>query len=481
MVTLVIFESQNFHCERSMMTQEKATVRPDSEQLSRSLKPRHLSMIALGGAIGAGLLVASSTAIVTAGPAVIISYAIAGLVLTLVMRMLGEMASASPETGSFESYANRFIGSWAGFSVGWLYWWFWSVTVAIEATAAAAIVHQWSPTIPQWAAAGTLVVLMMGLNLVTVRTYGEAEFWFSSIKIGAILAVIIVGVLALIGIIPNTPATFQNLTAGGGFFANGIGAVFTAVLAVIFSMFGAEIVTIAAGESEHPQAAVTKAVSAVVFRILFFFIGAVGITITVAPWTSISSGHSPFVTMFEVVGIPYAGLIMNIVVFTALVSCLNAALYTSSRMLFSMAHNGNAPATFGKVSRFRSPGAAVIFSSLIGLASVLLNYFMPEAVFALLVNSTGAIGIFVWLIIAISQLRSRKVLAAQGVNVLEQPGVLKMWLFPYLNWALIAALCALLVFMAVTESHRVEVLISTTVAAVVVTLGVWNARRQKKA
>ena len=179
-------------------------------------------------------------------------------------------------------------------------------------------------------------------------------------------------------------------------------------------------------------------------------------------------------------GIPYAGVIMNVVVFTALVSCLNAALYSSSRMLFAMGRNGNAPALFGRVSGVKSPWSAVIFSSLIGLASVLLNYFMPEAVFALLVNSTGAIGIFVWLIIAVSQLRSRKVLAAQGINVLKQPGVLKMWLFPYLNWAMILALGALLVFMAVTESHRVEVLISTTVAAVVVVLGVLNARRQAK-
>lgn len=463
------------------MIEEARSVPDDSDQLSRSLTSRHLSMIALGGAIGAGLLVASSTAIVTAGPAVILSYAIAGLILTLVMRMLGEMASVSPETGSFEAYANRFIGRWAGFSVGWLYWWFWAVTVAIEATAAATIIHQWFPSVAQWAAAGILVLLMMGLNLVTVRTYGEAEFWFSSIKIVAILTVIVVGVLALLGIIPNAPATLTNLTHQGGFFAHGVGAVFTAVLAVIFSMFGAEIVTLAAGESEHPRAAVTKAVNAVVFRILFFFIGSVGITLLVVPWTSIQSGYSPFVTLFEVVGIPYAGLVMNIVVFTALVSCLNAALYSSSRMLFAMARNGNAPAFFGRVSRARSPWTAVVSSSLIGIFSVFLNYFMPEAVFALLVNSTGAIGIFVWLIITVSQLRSRKILAAQGVDVLNQPGVLKMWLFPYLNWVLIVVLGALLIFMAVTESHRLEVLISTSVATVVLVLGVWNSRHRTKA
>lgn len=456
---------------------KKSIASSSAGELSRTLKSRHLSMIALGGAIGAGLLVASSTAITTAGPAVIISYAIAGTILTLVMRMLGEMASASPETGSFEAYANRFIGRWAGFTVGWLYWWFWAVTVAIEATAAAKIVHTWAPVIPQWAAAGALVLLLTALNLVTVRTYGEAEFWFSSIKIGAILAIILIGILALLGVIPNTPATLNNLSAGGGFFANGIGAVFTAVLAVIFSMFGAEIVTVAAGESQHPREAVTRAVNSVVFRILLFFIGGVGITIMVIPWTSVVSGVSPFVTMFEQVGIPYAGVAMNIVVFTALISCLNAALYSSSRMLFAMAHTDNAPHFFAKTSRFKSPSNAVLFSSLVGFASVLLNYFMPNAVFALLVNSTGAIGIFVWLFISVSQLRSRKILAAQGIDVASQPGVLKMWLFPYLNWVMIAALAALLVFMAVTPSHRVEVLISTVVAAIVIGLGLVNSRK----
>lgn len=312
-------------------------------ELSKTLKSRHLSMIALGGAIGAGLLVASSTAITTAGPAVIISYLIARTILTLIMRMLGEMASASPETGSFEAYAHRFIGPWAGFTVGWLYWWFWAVTVAIEATAAATILSNWVPAIPQWLAAGVFVFIFMALNLITVRTYGEAEFWFSSIKIGAIVAIIFVGVLALTGIIPNTPATVGNLTSHGGFFANGVGAVFTAVLAVIFSMFGAEIATVAAGESEHPREAVTKAVNSVVFRILFFYIGAVGITVMVIPWSSVTSSISPFVTMFEELNIPYAGLIMNIVVFTALLSCLNAALYSSSRMLFAMSRTGNAP------------------------------------------------------------------------------------------------------------------------------------------
>ncbi|WP_237200446.1 amino acid permease [Rothia nasimurium] len=447
-----------------------------SPRLARTLQPRHLSMIAMGGAIGAGLLVASSTAIATAGPAVILTYLLAGTVLVLVMRMLGEMAASTPETGSFSVYARRYIGRWAGFSVGWLYWWFWSVTVAIEATAAAAIISDWVPSWPQWLVALVMVVAFLGLNLLSVRSYGEAEFWFSSIKIGAIVVIIAVGVLALLGLIPNSTASLAHYTAGGGFFANGVGAVFTALLAVIFSMFGAEIATVAAGESSNPALAVTKAVRSVIFRVLFFYVGSIAVTLAVIPWTSVTSGVSPFVTMFEVLGIPYAGLAMNIVVLTALLSCLNASLYAASRMVFALAEQGDAPACFSRVSSTKAPRNAIILSTLIGFASVLLNYFMPEQVFALLVNSTGGVGIFVWLIVAVSHLRFRRVGAGlepglePGAGVLAgpdgrpAPASLRLAGWPWVNYLLIAGLTALLVYMGVTEKHRVEVLISCAVA-----------------
>ncbi len=431
-------------------------------QLARTLQPRHLSMIAMGGAIGAGLLVASSTAIVTAGPAVIVTYLLAGTVLVLVMRMLGEMAARSPETGSFSVYARRYIGRWAGFSVGWLYWWFWSVTVAIEATAAATIISGWWPVAPQWLVALVLVLAFMGLNLLSVRSYGEAEFWFSSIKIGAIAVIIVVGLLAVLGLIPNSTASFSNYTAGGGFFANGVGAIFTALLAVIFSMFGAEIATVAAGESSNPGVAVAKAVRSVIFRVLFFYVGSIAVTLLVIPWTMVAAGSSPFVTMFEALGIPYAGLAMNIVVLTALLSCLNASLYAASRMVFALAEQGDAPRSFSRVSTSRAPRNAIMLSSLIGVVSVALNYFMPEQVFSLLVNSTGGVGIFVWLIVAVSHLRSRRLDGGQGTVVV--------------NYLLIVGLLALLIYMGFTEAHRVEVLISVAVAAVLATLGAFTHR-----
>ena len=302
----------------------------------------------------------------------------------------------------------------------------------------------------------------MGLNLLSVRSYGEAEFWFSSIKIGAIAVIIVVGLLAVLGLIPNSTASFANYTAGDGFFANGVGAIFTALLAVIFSMFGAEIATVAAGESSNPAVAVAKAVRSVIFRVLFFYVGSIAVTLLVIPWTMVTAGSSPFVTMFEALGIPYAGLAMNIVVLTALLSCLNASLYAASRMVFALAEQGDAPRAFSRVSSTRAPRNAIVFSSLIGVVSVALNYFMPEQVFSLLVNSTGGVGIFVWLIVAVSHLRSRR-LDGEGGN-----GVI--------NYILIGGLLALLVYMGVTEAHRLEVLISVTVAVVLAALGAFTHR-----
>lgn len=443
-------------------------------QLRKVLAPRHLSMIAMGGAIGAGLLVGSGTAVVTAGPAVIITYLLAGLVLLAVMRMLGELSSVSPETGSFASYARTYIGRWAGFSVGWLYWWFWAVTAAIEATAAAVIVSSWLPSLPQWLAALGFMVVFTGINLLTVRSYGEAEFWFSSIKIAAISAVMVVGVVSLAGGFADSGASLGNLTTN--FAPSGAAGIFTALLAVIFSMFGAEIATIAAGESANPRQAVVKAVNSVVFRILLFYVGAVAIVVTVIPASSVVAGVSPFVTMLEALNIPYASVALNIVVLTALLSCLNASLYSASRMVFAMATVRDAPASITRISATGAPWVAVLVTGGAGFVVSLLNYVMPQQVFSFLVNTTGATGIFVWLIITITHLRSRRVLRAHGVEVRQRADVLTVRFYPWINWALLLALSALLVFMAVTPAHRQEVLLSSAVALVVVLVGLFRDR-----
>lgn len=444
--------------------------------LSRTLKTRHLSMIALGGVIGAGLLVASSGAILSAGPAVIISYALAGLLVVLIMRMLGEMASASPETGSFSAYAHRFIGPWAGLSIGWLYWWVWVVIVGIEATAAAKIITAWVPGMPQWVPALAFTVLFLVTNLISVKSFGEFEFWFASLKIAAIVAFLVLGALLLLGIVPSSREHFSPFSDHGGFMPHGIGGVLLAMVPVVLSMFGAEVATIAAGESRHPQESVRRAVNSVVWRILVFYIGSMVVILLLLPYDKVESGYSPYTAALAQAGIPWASLAMDVVVLVAVLSTLNAALYTASRMVYSLAERGTAPMALGRVSRNNTPYWAIIASAVVGLACVVLNYAAPDAVFAFLVNSTGATAIFVWLVIAVSQLRSRKSLPAPR----EGDGVIRMWGFPVLTWAVIVVLVGLLVFMAVSPEPqtRIEFAMSALVAVVSVVAGVVVQKKQ---
>ncbi|MBS3178936.1 MULTISPECIES: amino acid permease [unclassified Pseudoclavibacter] len=457
------------------------------EALANTLKPRHLSMIALGGVIGAGLLVASSTAILAAGPAVILAYALAGVVVVLVMRMLGEMASISPETGSFSAYATRFIGPWAGLSIGWLYWWFWVVVVGIEATAAAVIISGWLPEVPQWIPALIITLVFLIANLISVKSFGEFEFWFASIKIVSIIIFIIVGALLIAHVIPNNTATFGNLApADGGFAPFGVAGILAALLPVIFSMFGAEVATIAAGESEQPAQAVRKAVNSVVWRILLFYIGSILVVLIVLPWDQITAGVSPFVTMLNAAGIGWAALAMDIIVLSALLSTLNASLYTASRMAFSLSRRGEAPKAFRKVSKRGTPYVAILASAVVGLLSVVLNYTTPEYVFSFLVNSTGAVAIFVWIVIAVSQLRSRRILAEDAVAAGEDPnaitkGAIRMWGFPWLTWVVIVALSALLIYMFFAgETRLIEVTTSFIIAGISIVAGVSVQRKQKR-
>ncbi|MFC7847330.1 amino acid permease [Arthrobacter sp. NPDC057388] len=443
------------------------------QQLSKSLKPRHLSMIAIAGVIGAGLFVGSGAAIQQAGPGILLAYMAAGIVVILVMRMLGEMAAANPETGSFSTYADKALGRWAGFSIGWLYAWFWIIVLGIEATAGAAIMHRWVPGIDQWVWALVLMVLLTLTNLGSVKSYGEFEFWFASIKVTAIILFLIFGVAAILGLVPGVPAPgLSNLTGNGGFLPNGPGAALAGILVVVFAFFGAEIATIAAGESENPVEAVKKAVKSTVWRILVFYIGSIAIVVTLLPWNSASVAKSPYVAVIELFGIPGAGTIMDVVVLTSVLSCLNSGLYTASRMLFSLSQRGDAPKSWTRISKRGVPAAAVLASTVVGFITVGLNYIAPDTVFLFLVNTSGAIALFVWLVIATSQLVLRRRMGAAAKDL-----TLKMWFFPYLTWLAIGSIAALVVGMVMLDSTRESLLLSVALAVVVVGIGVWRYRK----
>jgi len=449
---------------------------PPARTLTRSLKPRHLSMIAIAGVIGAGLFVGSGAAIQQAGPGILVAYAAAGVVVILVMRMLGEMAAASPETGSFSAYADRALGRWAGFSIGWLYAWFWIIVLGVEATAGAAIVHRWVPVIDQWVWALLLMVLLTLTNIASVKSFGEFEFWFASIKIAAIVVFLTLGIVAILGFLPGVTAPgLDNLTGRGGFFPNGPGAVLGGVLVVVFSFFGAEIATIAAGESQNPVDAVRKAVRSTVWRILIFYIGSIAIVVTLLPWDSASVAKSPYVAVIERFGIPGAGTIMDVIVLTSVLSCLNSGLYTASRMLFSLSTRGDAPRSWAKISARGVPRSAVLASTIVGFVTVGLNYLAPDTVFLFLVNTSGAIALFVWLVIAASQLILRRRMGPDATKALT----LRMWLFPYLTWFTIISILALLVGMVIIPSTRESLVLSLLLAGLLVGVGVWRYRKAR--
>lgn len=450
--------------------------------LKAGLKNRHLSMIAIGGVIGAGLFVGSGSGIAAAGPGILLSYALVGAMVVFVMRMLGEMAAANPTSGSFSAYADRALGRWAGFTIGWLYWFFWVVVLAVEATAGAGILNGWIPAVPQWAWALIVMVVLTATNLASVSSYGEFEFWFAGIKVVAIAAFIVIGGLAMFGVLPgsdNPGAGFDNLTSHGGFLPNGPGAILTGVLMVVFSFMGSEIVTLAAGESEDPQRAVRQATNSVIWRIGVFYLGSILVVVSLLPWDSKTiTEKGSYVAALDSIGIPHAGQFMNVIVLTAVLSCLNSGLYTASRMAFSLGQRGDAPKAFAKTNSRGVPQAAILGSVVFGFVSVIFNYVWPDTVFKFLLNSSGAIALFVWLVICITQLKFRGIIKRE----MPERHFVKMWLFPYLTWATIGMITFVLGFMVYDGGdNREQVLLSTLVGVIVLLIGVVRDRRHRAA
>ncbi len=429
--------------------------------LERSLKSRHVEMIAIGGIIGAGLFVGSSTSIHTVGPAVVLSYLIAGTIILLIMRMLSEMALAVPGVQSFPEFARIGLGPLAGFLSGWLYWYFWVVVVAIEAIAGAKIISDWFPQFPVWAIGVVLMTLLTAVNLMSTRSYGEFEFWFSTIKVAAIIVFILVAAAFAFGFTSPSGATFGNLTQHDGFVPHGWSAVFAGATSVIFALCGAEIATIAAAESKEPARVIARMTLTVTLRIMIFYVLSILLIVAVVPWDKIVPGISPFATALNVMGYKWADVLMNAVVLVAVLSCLNSGLYVTSRALFGLARHGDAPRWLVTLNARKVPARAILFASLFSYGALAASVLSPERVFSYLVNASGAIMLFLYLLIAAAQLRLRRKYEAEAPVRLQ----VKMWFHPFGTWFAIAAMLAVLVFMGLSKELASQLWLSLLVAA----------------
>jgi gamma-aminobutyrate permease len=450
----------------------------EEPKLGKGLASRHVAMISIGGIIGAGLFVGSSAAIAAVGPAILISYVVAGLVILCVMRMLGEMAAASPGIGSFTEFARLGLGDWAGFTSGWLYWYFWVVVVAIEAIAGATLLKEWIP-LEVWQIGLILMALMTIVNLMSTRSYGEFEFWFASLKVAAIIAFIIIGAVYLFGFSPPEVKSFSNLYAGpGGFMPFGIKSVLSGVTTVIFALCGAEIATIAAAESEEPAKTIARMTTSVALRILLFYVLSMLLILAITPWSQITPGTSPFAVALDRIGVPATALTMKLIVLTAVLSCLNSGLYVTSRVLFTLAARREAPQALVKLNKRQVPSRAILIGSLFGYGAVIASIISPTKVFAFLVNASGATMLMIYLLIAFAQIRLRKQMEATSPERLT----IRMWLFPGLSWVVIAAMLGVLASMLFTPDLAVQLYASLIgAAAALIAYAIVRARKAKPA
>ncbi|EPL15573.1 GABA permease [Pseudomonas sp. CF161] len=435
-------------------------------------------MISIAGILGAGIFVGSGQAIAAAGPGAILAYIMAGILVILVMRMLGEMAVALPDTGSFSTYADIAIGRWAGFTIGWLYWWFWVLVIPLEAIVAGAVLNSYFPQFDIWVYALSVTALLTITNLFDVKNYGEFEFWFAIIKVLAIVSFILFGAAVITGLVPSVevPGVVSLSQNHGGFIPNGFGAVIGALLTTMFSFIGAEVVTIAAAESSNPAQQIARATRSVIWRICIFYLGSMFIVISVVPWNDpLLPLHGSYQRALELLHVPYAKLIVDTVVLVAVTSCLNSSIYISSRMIFSLSSRNDAPPIFKKTSTKGVPKAAIIGSTIVGLIVTASNFFAPEAVFKFLISSSGAIALLVYLVIAISQLRMR----ARNRNN-ETHSACQMWLYPYMTWAVIIAISGVIITMLILPNFRSEVTSTALLALALIVLGTIKKKSSKK-
>ncbi|MCI9888554.1 amino acid permease [Micrococcales bacterium 31B] len=435
-----------------------------SPGLERTLKQRHLSMIAIGGVIGAGLFMGSGTIINSTGPAVMITFAVTGLLIVCVMRMIAEMAVANPGLGSFADYIRDALGPFHGFTASIMYWYFWVIVVGFEAVAGARAVQFWWPNAPIWLTGVILLGALTITNVISVGFYGEFEYWFAAVKVFTIIAFIVLGLLYIFGAWPNKSMDFSNLTAHGGFFPLGFGAVVVAIVTAVFSMMGAEISTLAAAESREKVRGVVRAANSTAIRVLLFFVGSMFVVVTILPYNDPAVGQSPYVAVMSKLGIPHTADIMNIVVLVAVLSCLNSGVFTASRMIYSAARRGEAPRQLTVLNHRGVPIRATLISCMVGFACVGATAFIAaDTVFNFLLATCGAVVLYVYLLIVCSHIKKRFEFQRTQPEVLQ----VKMWLFPGLSIVCALSIVAILVAMVIDPSQRNNITFSIGVFALV--------------
>ena len=429
----------------------------NKQAFQRKMQTRHLVMLSLGGVIGTGLFLSTGYTIQQAGPfGTILSYLIGAVVVYLVMLCLGELSVHMPETGSFHTYATKYIGPGTGYTVAWLYWLTWTVALGSEFTAAGLLMQRWFPSVSVWIWSAVFAVLIFSLNILTVRFFAESEFWFSSIKVLAIILFIVLGLGAMFGLVPmgdeQSAPFFSNFTSGG-LFPNGAFAILMTMLAVNFAFSGTELIGIAAGETVDPEKTIPKAIRTTLWRLIIFFVGTIIVLSALLPFSDANVLESPFVAVLERIGVPYAADLMNFVILTAILSAANSGLYASSRMLWSLADKKTISPVFAKLSKRGVPLAATVFSMLGGGLALLSSIIAPDTVYIMLVSISGLAVVVVWMAISLSQLRFRKQFIAAGNSADDL--IYRTPLYPFVPIASFVLCLAACIGIAFDETQRI--------------------------
>ncbi|MDH5160678.1 amino acid permease [Heyndrickxia oleronia] len=429
----------------------------NNQELHRGLEERHITLMSLGACIGVGLFLGSAQTIELAGPAILIAYVIAGAMMFIIMRALGEMAIQNPVAGSFSRYAQEYLGPLAGFLTGWNYWFLWVVTCMAEITAVGVYMDLWFPDVPRWIWALAALVIMTLVNLITVKAYGEFEFWFALIKIVAIIAMIVIGLMIILfGFGNGGIATgISNLWKHGGFAPNGIKGILMSLQMVMFAYLGIEMLGVTAGEAKNPEKTISRAVNSVFWRILIFYVGALFVIMSIYPWNEIGTSGSPFVMTFEKIGIRQAAGIINFVVLTAALSSCNSGIFSTGRMLFNLAEQNQAPTSLKNVSKSGVPSLAIVLSAAALLIGVILNYLVPEKVFTWVTSISTFGAIWTWAMILLSQLKYRKNLSAEEKAKIK----FKAPFWPYGSYIALAFLIMVVILMGFFPDTRIALIV----------------------